>query len=149
MSYVMLLVGEMGSGKNYWGEKWSYELDIPFFDGDTVVTPEMAERVKNFKPLTKELIDDYVYNHFGPEVFQRAWEDHLIVAQALYREEHRAWIVRQLEERGHVVRVIHIATPFLQNMEQLWTRPNGLKWIFFWLLNKPFFQKLKLPHEAL
>lgn len=149
MSLVIMFVGEMGSGKNYWGEKWSRELDIPFFDGDSVITPEMAERVKNFKGLTPELIDDYVYNHLGPAIFLLAEEDHLIVAQALYLEKHRAWLVRQLEERGHRVRLIHLATPFFQNMAQLWSRDNGLKWILYWLLNKPFFQKLKTPHEVL
>lgn len=149
MSHVLLLIGEMGAGKNYWGEKISGQLDIPFFDGDDVVTPEMLERVKKFKPLSKELIDDYVYNHLGPTIFNRAAVGNLIAAQALYRSEHRAWIIRQLEELGHTVAVVHVNTPFLQNMEQLWSRPNGYKWILFWLLNKPFFQKLSIPHDTI
>ncbi len=149
MSDVIILIGEMGSGKTYSGKKLSKELDSAFFDGDTVATPRMVERVSKFKPLDKDIIDDYVYNHLGPEIFNRAEEGHLVVAQALYRNEHRLWIRRQLEERGHRVFFWLVDTNFLTNLFQLWGRTKGLRWIMYWFLNKPFFQKPNFPHEVI
>lgn len=149
MSLVIVLIGEMGAGKNYWGERLSGDLDIPFLDGDTVCTPAMVERVSKFKPLSPELIDDYIENHLSKAILERAEEGHLIVGQALYRNHNRLRLMRILQEAGHMVEFWYIKTPFFQNMMQILSRPKGVRWVLYWLLNKPFFQKPTHQHEIL
>ncbi len=149
MSVIHILFGEMGSGKNYWGTKISEYLDITFFDGDTAVTPEMAARVSKFKPLSLEILNDYIENHLSKSILAKAKDGDLIVAQALYREEHRLRLMKLLEESGHTVQFWYIKIPFVQNMNQLLSRANGLKWVLYWLLNKPFFQKPKHKHKII
>lgn len=141
MSNINILFGEMGSGKNYWGEKLSAQTGALFFDGDTVATPKMIERVSKFKPLSLEIIDDYIKNHLIKAIRTKANYVDLIVAQALYREAHRVYLMKELSLWGHSVKFTYVKTPFFQNMNQLLSRKNGAKWVYYWLLNKPFFQK--------
>lgn len=149
MSMIIILIGEMGAGKNYYGERLSRDLDIPFLDGDTVCTPAMVERVSKFKPLSPELIDDYIENHLSKAILERAEEGHLIVGQALYRNNNRLRLMRILEEHGHPVRFVYIDTPFFQNLKQCLSRPKGIRWALYWLLNKPFFQKPTHSYEVI
>lgn len=144
---ITILFGEMGTGKTHWGKIIAAEYFLPFFDGDDVVTKEMIERVSKFKPMTKEMIDDYVKNHLAPAILERASEHGLIVAQALYLNEHRLFLKTYLESRGCEVKFYWIRVPWLQNIEQLWFRPKGYRWIFYWLLNKPFFEKPTHQYE--
>ncbi len=138
---ITILFGEMGSGKNYWGEIFMRTTPACFFDGDTVATPEMIARFSKFKSLSEEIIMNYLYK-LTDEITARAnVVGNLIVAQALYRDEHRCLLELFLKQQGVNVRFVWVKTSFWRNLKQLYSRPKGLRWILYWLMNKPFFQK--------
>lgn len=92
-------------------------------------------------PLTKELLDDYVANHLVPAIMEavRSMGD-VVVAQALYRREHRLYVEERLASAGISVRWVFCHVPFWQNFKQLWSRTDGFRWVLYWLMSKPFFQ---------
>lgn len=150
MKKILILFGEMGAGKNYWGLQSAHNLGIEFFDGDDVATKEMKERVANFKPLSRNIISKYI-DILAEEITVRAEasERGLVVAQALYSDDNRKDLKLYLECLGYDVSFVWIKTPFVQNLEQLLKRQQGWKWVAYWLFNKPFFQKPTHAHEVL
>lgn len=139
MKKVLILFGEMGSGKNYWGEKFSQSYGLPFFDGDDVVTEEMRECISKFKPLNKDMIKRFV-PLLANAIADRAEENGLVVAQALYTKRDREFIRQFLVCLGYDVEMRWIKTSLWRNLKQLYSRKNGMKWIVYWLVHKPFFQ---------
>lgn len=138
---IYILFGEMGIGKNYVGEKLAEYLGCEFFDGDDVVPKHMAEKVANFKPLSLSDLDDYIQNYLIGAIQMKAADGKdLVVAQALYRREHREALLeafRMLE-----VLMVYLPAPsFRTHMRRLLKREDGWKWVLWSLFNKPFFQK--------
>jgi len=141
MKDVIILFGEMGSGKNYWGEQLARELNYTFYDGDLVATQEVIERVTRFEMLDRELVLQLV-NRLCDAVMEMVPETNgLVVAQALYFDEDRRYIERRLTEQGYNVSFRWIRTPFWRNLKQIYTRPDGLRWVIYWLQNKSWFQE--------
>lgn len=143
MKTIVILFGEMGAGKNYHGERLSRMTGFTFFDGDTVISPEMAKKISNFQPLPREMIESYV-THLANEIADRGEDESvrgLIVAQALYMNDDRLYLQYFLRCLGFNVKFYWIKTPFWRNLKQIFSRKNGFRWVFYWLMNKPFFQK--------
>jgi len=141
---VIILVGEMGCGKTYWGKEMARVMNADFFDGDDVLPPGMKDIVSKFRPLTKAMVDHYVHSWLAPAIIDgrnKSCKVHLFVAQALYLKEHRDYLEKHLKENGIRVTYWYIYVPFWQNVKQLWSRPRGFRWILYWLMNKPYFQK--------
>lgn len=141
MQNIVILFGEMGSGKNYHGEKIAKEYGYTFFDGDTVVPSEMLEKVSKFEPLTREMVKDYVSNLASEIIVEAKTSNGLVVAQALYFDEDRKFLNTLLTAHGYKVEFRWVRTPFWRNLKQIYSRNNGLRWVIYWLTNKPFFQK--------
>ena len=144
MKTVYILFGEMGSGKNYHGEKLSMNMGVEFLDGDTLLPEEMIERVSTFKPLSPEMIDNYITNHLAPAILNRS---ELVLAQALYMDKHRLFLRDFLEDQGYTVVFYWVKPKFWNNLKQIYSRPKGFKWVLYWLMNKPFFQKPSHDHQ--
>ena len=148
---LTIFFGEMGSGKNYWGETMSrWFPDFPFFDGDTVVPAEMAEKVAKFKPLTREMIKNYI-DIFIDETEKRmeASEKGIFLAQALYFDEDRIEIKKYFESIGYAVIMYWIRPSWWQNLWQILKRKNGILWAIYWAMNKPYFQKPTHDHSVI
>jgi gluconate kinase len=129
MKTIFILYGEMGSGKTYEGKRNSETWGPKFFDGDDVIPIDMQECVSQFKPLSKEMLDDYIKNHLAPTIVEQCSpNDDLFVAQALYRREHRQFLNDYLTAHGCKVIFDHVYCPFWRNLKQLWSRPNGFRW---------------------
>lgn len=155
MKLVYILFGEMGSGKSYYAvNKFVNGLEGPapgFLEGDSILPSEMVERAKNFKPFTKEMVSSFIKNNLFPEIVKRLDQrkthpqypayQALVVSQALYSNQDRLDLIEMLASENIQVQMIWVKPPFLQNLKQLWSRPKGFKWVLYWLLNKPFFQK--------
>ena len=141
---IYFLVGPMGCGKNYVGERLAKELDCDFIDGDSFVPESMARKVLSFKPLGQKDIDDFVYDHLVPGILS-SWKegDDVVIAQALYRKEHRDAIAFLFT--GHIV-FVYIRCPLLLNLQRLWSRKKGLRWALYGLWNRIFFQTDGISH---
>lgn len=139
---IFILFGEMGVGKNYWGESLAKGYNYTFFDGDSVVPPEMIEKVVNFKPLTREMILNYV-EVLIKEIDKRAKNEPngLVVSQALYFDSDRINVIESLRKMGYKVKPYWVKARFWDNLKQIFSRPKGFRWVLYWLLNKPYFQK--------
>lgn len=147
MSEIIILFGEMGAGKNYHGERIAKALNCEFYDGDRSVPPDMAERVAQFKPLDRAMIERFISQLTDTIIEKADKAPKLVVAQALYFDQDRWDIQKDLNTLGHRVRFKWIKPPFLQNLKQVSSRPNGKRWALYWLMNKFFFQKPTHPHE--
>lgn len=132
----------MGGGKNYWGENFAnFVPNALFFDGDTVIPAAMRERVVNFKPLTREMIEEYIEILIEKIELQAEQCRHLIVAQALYFDEDRKEIKKYFESLGYFVQMYWVRPSWWKNIRNIFRRPQPFKWLVYWLLNKPYFQK--------
>jgi gluconate kinase len=137
---IYILYGEMGMGKNYRGERWAKELGDVFFDGDHVLPASMRKRISAFKLVTPDAIEQYIKFNLAPAILRLAKTQNVVVAQALYLRSHREHLEWLLKGAGHEIKFIPIRVPFWQHMRQLWSRPQGWRWVLFALMNKPFFQ---------
>jgi len=115
MKNVIILFGEMGGGKNFWGERMAQDLGYAFFDGDTVVTQEILERVQKFKALNREMVERYI-DHLCEEIANRIEAaPGLVVAQALYFDEDRKALGLFLRSLGYNVRFKWVRPTFWRN----------------------------------
>jgi gluconokinase len=138
------LVGPMGCGKNYVGERLAKEKGCEFIDGDAFVPETMIAKVSKFQPLGQQDIDNYVTNHLIPGVEARRQQGkELVVAQALYRAEHRL----QIAQRVKNCEFIYIDTPLTTNVKRLLGRKKGVRWTLYGLFNRIFFQKQGLTES--
>jgi len=149
MKEVIILFGEMGGGKNYHGEILAKEKGYTFLDGDTVAQPEMLERVSQFKSLTREMIKKFIGRLIAAISLKAFKSNGLVVAQALYFDEDRIFIKWFLNQLGYNVKFIWVKPSFLRNLMQIYSRPKGLTWAVYWLLNKPWFQKPTHDYEKI
>lgn len=139
MNRIIIAYGEMGVGKNYVGERLADELGVKFIDGDSLLPPSMIEKVNAFKPFTLAEIENFVKVHLTPAILREA-KNGVVVAQALYRQEHRDHIARALALAGFKAEFALISTGLLTHLSRLWSRPRGFLWMMYGLINKPFFQ---------
>lgn len=139
---VILLIGEMGSGKSYLGRYMAEKMGYCFIEGDSHASPEMKAAIDGFKIITKEMVDDLVV-----EMVEEVWAcaesgaKGVVVSQALYMESHRQTFLRAIDR--FEVDMYWVKTPLIQHIRQLYSRPRGLRWILYWLMSKPFFQRPK------
>ena len=144
---ILILFGEMGCGKTYRGKKLAEQYGYTFVEGDSFLSRSMEERVSKFKPLTKDMVERFVRTYLYHGIMGEIWQAEkdgkkgIVVAQALYLDHLRLFLKTRLEQAGHQVDFVKIEPTFWRNLKQLWSRERGLRWIFYWLLNKPFFQK--------
>lgn len=148
MKTVTIFFGEMGCGKTYWGKTMSQWFpEFPFHEGDSVVPVEMAERVSKFKPLTREMILDYLKILQDKIVeWTSVSKKGIFVSQALYFDEDRISLIKYLESQGIRVIAYWIKPPWWQNLWQILSRKKGIRWAIYWAMNKPFFQKPTHSH---
>lgn len=141
MKEIIILFGEMGSGKNYWGSKIAQKKGYFFVDGDDFILPEMLDVIKGFRPISEELLNAFVIR-LTKEVAALA-EQHkgIVLAQALYFNKDREFVANSLRELGYTVKFRWVKVSAWRNVKQLFSRPLGIAWIFYWLLNKPWFEK--------
>lgn len=147
MKTVYIFFGEMGCGKSYCAKQFAERHDFEFFEGDSVVTPKMLERVLKFKPLTEDMIEEYMDVLTEAIANKMESTDYLVVSQALYRNINREDLLSFLESLGYQVRMWWVRVSWWRNIKNLLTRPNGWGWIYYWLINKPFFQKPTHEHQ--
>jgi shikimate kinase len=149
MKTVYILFGEMGCGKTYRGSRFAEGRGVRFFDGDSVITPKMLEKVSQFKAIPRQILEEYI--DVLSESIAKELEtcDELVVSQALYMDSDRKNLKVFLECLGYEVRMWWVRVPLWRNVQNLLTRQNGWRWILYWLLNKPFFQKPTHDHDIL
>lgn len=141
MKTIIVMFGEMGSGKNYHGTKLAKERGYEFLDGDDLLPQEMKDKVANFKPLDRESITQFV-NNLGVECMNKLkYSNGLVLAQALYSDSDRKLLASMIRVQGISVQFVWVKPSFAQNIKQIYSRKDGFKWALYWLINKPFFKK--------
>lgn len=148
MKTVYIFFGEMGCGKSYCASHFAEKHGYHFFEGDSVITPRMKERVANFKPLTRDMIEEYIEALSNAIVDKMQEYEYLVVAQALYINEDREALKLFLESFGCRVRMWLVKVSFWRNIQNLLQRDKPWSWVYYWLINKPFFQKPKHEYQV-
>jgi len=140
---IYILFGEMGVGKNHIGEQLAAHLGCDFFDGDNAFPPNLKEKIKRCESLTKREVRSYVLGNLIPCIVTAGLHSKspdLVVAQALYIQEHRDIISWSLAD--YQIEWVHIKPPsFLTHMRRLCSRESGLKWMLLGLISKAAFQE--------
>lgn len=143
MKTVHIFFGEMGCGKSFNGLRYAKKNNFKFFEGDSILTQEILDRVSNFKPINHEMIARYMDVLCDAIGDQMEVCDNLVVSQAFYSNKDRESLINFLECLGYQVTMWWVKTSFLSNIQNLLTRDNSWKWVVYWLINKPFFQSPK------
>lgn len=148
MAHISIYFGEMGSGKSHNARLQARYTGIEFIEGDDVVIfhPDVMERVVSFKPLTREMVIRLTDSLIEQIVLTAKKHSAFTVAQALYFDEDRLRIETELTIAGHVISWNWVRPGFLQNMRQLLSRPKGIRWVLYWLMNKPYFERPTHQH---
>jgi gluconate kinase len=147
MKTVYILFGEMGCGKTYCGSRYAERHGFRFFDGDSVITPRMLDKVSRFKPISEDILEEYMDVLSNSIADQMISCDYLVVSQALYMNKDRESLKLFLESLGYRVRMWWVRVPLWRNVQNLLSRKDGWKWALYWLINKPFFQKPTHEHQ--
>ena len=145
MARITIFFGEMGAGKSYYARRLADDLSglnklTHFLEGDSLASPEMADRVQRFRLPTRDMVIDLV-DHLIVETLRLAWTGDVVVAQALYFDEDRQQIQKHLRDAGHHVDWVWVHPDAKTNVKRLLGRPKGYRWVLYWLLNKPFFER--------
>lgn len=148
MKTVYIFFGEMGCGKTYQGSRFAERHNFKFFEGDSVITPRMLEKVSRFAPIPEDVLEEYMDVFFNAIVDNMNTCDNLVVSQALYRDKDREELRVFLESFGYKVVMYWVVCKWHRNIENLFTREKPWRWFFYWLINKPFFQKPKHEHQV-
>jgi gluconate kinase len=138
--FVIVLFGEMGSGKSYLGKKLADNMEVPFIEGDNYLPDDMREAVERFGRVTPEMVSHLVARL---AIQARIWlfdHDGIVLSQALYREKDRLELNRLLKAAGFVVEWAYVKPGFRRNFKQLLRRPKRTRWVLYWLLSKFAFE---------
>lgn len=145
---IHIFFGEMGAGKTFLASRFAKDNNCYFLEGDSVCTQAIMERASRFESLTRQMVIDFVYDALCPAIIWRATtmietKDNrdLVVAQALYFDHDRYYIKQMLETCGFEVVMHWVKVSWWRNIKQLWSRPRGMMWIYYWLINHFHFQK--------
>lgn len=133
---IKILFGEMGTGKSYLGRKLAEEHGAAFIEGDDLLPEHLKTKVASGKPLNLSDVNDFIFDYLLPFLCAKQSEN-LVVAQALYRAEHRAAVEHSLKE----CEMIWVKTDFITHVKRLLSRDGGWRWVLNMLISKPFFQK--------
>jgi hypothetical protein len=144
MGHAYILYGEMGSGKSHKARELADSDGTKPLEGDECMPVEMLMAVSNFGFVSESMTDELVANLV--DAIDERFKDHhrwkpLYVAQALYRHSDRLHLEYALQQRGHIVTWHHVKVGFWRNVKQLLRRERGIRWVLYWLLSRPAFQK--------
>lgn len=138
---IIFLFGEMGCGKNFVGNFLAKKLGYVFHDGDD----DLPLLNKMFGFFSKDDVGKFVKNNLIKKIVElTAHGEHVLVAQALYFDEHRKLLQERFGKDN--IKFIHV-TSSLENQEQrLRTRRCGALWAKYAELNRPYFEAPRLEH---
>lgn len=149
MKSLILLFGEMGSGKSFIGKKMAAERGLTFVEGDKYVPDSMCLRVAAFRSISPDMIRlliDNIKTYATHECLNS--DNGIVLSQALYREEHRVELITFWEALGFNIEAHWVRPGLFQHARQLLSRDRGFRWMMYWLFNKPFFQSPKHKHTV-
>lgn len=144
--FVIILFGEMGSGKSHLGRKIADREGVPFVEGDRYLPEDMRQAVSKFGVVTADMRARLVDQLVKQVTIWTYAVDGIVLAQALYKAEDRERLHDRLRANGFVVEWAWVKPGFWRNLKQLWGRSKPLRWIGYWLASKPSFEP---PDDAL
>lgn len=88
---IYFLFGPTGTGKSYVGDLLSKKTGLLHIDGDKYITPLMRNALAQETPITREMIDEFVWVLVDKIKAQLAKDAKasFIISQAMYMNEHR------------------------------------------------------------
>lgn len=149
---ILICFGEMGSGKTFKSGLLASELGYDRLEGDGAAPTAMAEAVRTFGRIHRWMVDELV-SQLIEDIDDAARDTRkkgIVVSQALYFDADRLRIQRELERRGHAnVGWVWSRPGFWRNVYQLLHRPDGFRWVSYWLRNKRFFERPTHEHTVI
>lgn len=130
---LVVVVGEMGMGKTYVAQLIADKTGKHFYEGDRALPLGMELR-------SKKAVDEFVKDYLIPAISRElATHDDVVVAQALYFQEHRELIFNEFNELAHI-KFINVVTTLEMQSNNLQQRPESF-WLSYAKASKASFQK--------
>lgn len=101
MLYV--LFGLAASGKNFVGQTIAHHANFYFFDGDTLLSDDMRKFIREKKPFTQEMRDNFANRMIEKISALKHQYRNIILAQALYKEKNREQILKAFPEATFIL----------------------------------------------
>jgi gluconate kinase len=89
---VLFLFGKSGAGKSYVGNIIAQKLGWHVYDADDDITVEMQMALKEKRPFTNEMRDQYFPIVVENILSRLKLHEHLIVTQGVYKQRHRLYL---------------------------------------------------------
>lgn len=146
---IVLMFGEMGSGKSHVARLVARDLGLAFVEGDDLISPAHREAAAGFKPLSREVVA-LSASMLARQVMLLADEHRygVVVAQAMYSDADRSRIIEWWRSMGYAVVAGWIRCSRWETSRRLWSRPRGARWIAYWFASRPWFQDPTHEHEV-
>lgn len=91
---LIILFGLAASGKNYVGHTIAEHANFYFYDGDTLLSDDMRDFIREKKPFTQIMRDSFTNRMIAKIAeLQREHAD-IVFAQALYKEKNREQLLK-------------------------------------------------------
>jgi gluconokinase len=138
---LSILFGLSGSGKNFVGEILARDFGYYFWDADTVLLPEMRECIKQKKPFTQTMRDDFTRSIINKVTELKNQHPKLAIAQALYKEKNRQEILAAFPD----AQLVWIKSTPEKIVERLTKRNASIDIEYAQQISR-YFEATKLPH---
>ena len=138
---VTICFGQMGCGKNHYGQQLAKRLNQPFVDGDDALPELWRHRTLFTQPdmllfittFLRQLIDEKLKDY--PD---------FVLAQALYNEQYRLFLKKYYD-----CKFVYVKSSLVDNWINLGNREKKWQWRASWLICKPWFQEPQLEHDVI
>ena len=102
---IYFLFGKTGTGKSYVGEILANRTGLSHIDGDKFITPRMRLALANETPITREMIDEFVWVLVDKikDKLQGGSDVSFIVSQAMYMNAHRQILLTEFGDQIKLV----------------------------------------------
>lgn len=129
---LVIVFGEMGTGKSYTSELIAKQTGMHFYEGDDALP-------KNMELKTEQDVHRFVIDYLIPSIKREvAAHNTVIVSQALYFQRHRELILKEFQQIAQV-KFIHIQSTEEWQITNLKKRPEPY-WLDYAKSSRPYFE---------
>ncbi len=141
----LLLFGQIGSGKSFVGETLQRDFGMHYHDADDDLPASMLEAIRNHEPINDAMRDEFTGVIIARIRDLASRHETFCVAQALFKNRHRARIVAEVPD---IIPVWVRSTPELIRV-RLHERTGHLASAYYAKAINPGFEEPLLSHKVI
>lgn len=119
---TLFLFGLSGSGKSFVGDLIGKQVDWSVYHADDDITDEMRFALKEKRPFTSAMRDQYFPIITDKILFLQQRNEHLVITQGVYKQRHRDFLINKIPN----MEMICVDAPNSLISRRLAERSNGI-----------------------